>query len=202
MTEAGIGRILVASLHQGIADVLPMRLEFYEHWLHPEGLRHGTIGLAPLHAVLSFLRQEGPPYHDICRRAGECAAEWTVASQWAPRRTFIRWLPGWLRARAVLGLVRATLRRTHVGTRVITRLRKGEGTVDVRASLFCTVREASAEPLCTFYAAVVTHLLRIYAVPAEVALGACRATGHDSCVMHVTVRRRGDVAAVDAAPVS
>ncbi len=30
MTEAGIGRLLVASLHQGIADLLPTRLEFYE----------------------------------------------------------------------------------------------------------------------------------------------------------------------------
>ena len=51
MKDAGIGRLLVASLHQGIADRLPDRLEFYENWLHPQGLRDGTIGLAPLHAV-------------------------------------------------------------------------------------------------------------------------------------------------------
>src|SRR5512138_3492622 len=104
MTEAGIGRILVASLHQGISDILPMRLEFYENWLHPEGLRHGTIGLAPLHAVLSFLRQEGEAYHRICHRAGEYAAEWTVASQWPARRAMIRTLPGVLRSRAALRL--------------------------------------------------------------------------------------------------
>ena len=31
-------------------------------WLNPSGLRDGRIGLAPLAAVLSFLRQEGEPY--------------------------------------------------------------------------------------------------------------------------------------------
>jgi len=190
MTEAGIGRILVASLHQGIADVLPMRLEFYEHWLHPEGLRHGTIGLAPLHAVLSFLRQEGAPYHAICRRAGDYAAEWTVASQWPPSRSLIRSMPVWLRARTVLRLARATLRRTYVGTHVAARIRRGEGVVDVRASPFCTIRESSAEPLCTFYAAAVARFFELYAVPAEVRLGTCRAAGDATCLVGVTIRRR------------
>ena len=41
MREAGIGRVLVASLHQGIADILPTRLGFYENWLNAEGLREG-----------------------------------------------------------------------------------------------------------------------------------------------------------------
>jgi hypothetical protein len=78
MKEAGIGRLLVASLHQGIADILPNRLSFYENWLDTEGLRDGSIGLAPLYAVLSFLRQEGEAYQIITTRAGEYAAEWTV----------------------------------------------------------------------------------------------------------------------------
>ena len=68
MTDAGVGRLLVASLHQGIADLLPSRLEFYESWLNPTGLRDGRIGLAPLAAVLSFLRQEGEPYHLVAAR--------------------------------------------------------------------------------------------------------------------------------------
>ena len=80
MSEAGIGRVLVASLHQSIADLLPTRLNFYENWLNTEGLREGTIGLAPLYAVLSFLRQEGDAYEMITTRAGEYAAEWTVES--------------------------------------------------------------------------------------------------------------------------
>src|SRR6185295_701169 len=65
MRDAGIGRVLVASLHQGIADILPTRLSFYENWLSTGGLREGTIGLAPLYAVLSFLRQEGDAYQMI-----------------------------------------------------------------------------------------------------------------------------------------
>jgi hypothetical protein len=187
MTEAGIGRILVASLHQGIAEVLPMRLEFYENWLHPYGLRHGTIGLAPLHAVLSFLRQEGAPYHQICRRAGEYAAEWTVASQWSVRRAVIRALPGFLRSRAALRLARAAIRKTYVGTRVVVKLRKGEGRVDVRASLFCTIRDSSRVPLCDYYAAVVSRFLELYSVAADVRLGPCRAAGDPSCLIGVTL---------------
>jgi bacteriochlorophyll 4-vinyl reductase len=189
MTEAGIGRILVASLHQAIADLLPMRLEFYENWLHPEGLRHGTIGLAPLHAVLSFLRQEGSAYHDICRRAGEYTAEWTVASQWPPSRSMTRSMPLWLRSRAVLRLARGTLKRTYVGTKVDVRLRRGEATVDVRASLFCTVRDSSSEPLCGFYASAVARFLALYSVPADVRLGACRAAGDPVCRIGVALGR-------------
>ena len=37
MADAGIGRLLISSLHQGIADVSPNRLEFYENW--PSGAR-------------------------------------------------------------------------------------------------------------------------------------------------------------------
>src|ERR1700687_401254 len=70
MREAGIGRVLVASLHQAIADILPTRLGFYESWLSSKGMREGTIGLAPTYAVLSFLRQEGDAYQIITARAG------------------------------------------------------------------------------------------------------------------------------------
>src|SRR5436853_7771766 len=90
MSEAGIGRVLVASLHQGIADILPTRLGFYENWLSVQGLREGTIGLAPLYAVLSFLRQEGQAYQIITTRAGEYAAEWTVASMSPVQRAFVK----------------------------------------------------------------------------------------------------------------
>src|SRR6476661_2941855 len=102
MRDAGVGRVLVASLHQGIADVLPQRLNFYESWLDAEGLREGTIGLAPLYAVLSFLRQEGPAYDIITARAGEYAAEWTVQSLSGAQRTAIKASPRWLRKRILL----------------------------------------------------------------------------------------------------
>src|SRR5580765_3084104 len=118
MREAGVGRVLVASLHQAIADILPTRLSFYENWLNAEGLREGTIGLAPLYAVLSFLRQEGDAYQMITTRAGEYAAEWTVASMSRMQRAAIRNAPGWLRSRLLLRLVRQLVRSTYEGSRV------------------------------------------------------------------------------------
>jgi hypothetical protein len=195
MTEAGIGRVLVASLHQGIADIIPTRLDFYENWLNPEGLRHGTIGLAPLHAVLSFLRTEGEPYRLIVRRAGEYSAEWTVASQRHLARSFMRRLPQRLRRRAVLRLAVRTIRGTYTGTRAVVRMRRGEGTVDVRGSLFCGIRDSSPEPLCGYYAAAVSRFLQLYAVPAAVRVGECRATGDRSCILTVSLHPGEDPAA-------
>src|SRR5213594_1198395 len=125
MREAGIGRVLVASLHQSIADLLPTRLAFYENWLSAEGLRDGTIGLAPMYAVLSFLRQEGDAYHIITRRAGEYAAEWTVESMPPVRRTVLKALPESLRSRLILRLARKVLRSAYPGSRTVSRLRKG-----------------------------------------------------------------------------
>src|SRR5947209_11215209 len=125
MREAGIGRVLVASLHQGIADILPTRLGFYENWLNAEGLREGTIGLAPLYAVLSFLRQEGDAYKLITTRAGEYAADWTVQSMPPMRRSIIKAAPGWLRTRMLLRLARQLVRETYHGSRAVARLRRG-----------------------------------------------------------------------------
>src|SRR3954447_18191422 len=134
MREAGIGRVLVASLHQGIADILPTRLGFYENWLNAEGLREGTIGLAPFYAVLSFLRQEGDAYQMITTRAGEYAAEWTVQSMSPVRRAVIRAAPRWIRDRLLVRLSRQLVRNTYVGSRVISRLRRGTASLDVRGS--------------------------------------------------------------------
>src|SRR5207344_258230 len=142
MREAGIGRVLVASLHQGIADILPMRLAFYENWLNAEGLRDGTIGLAPLYAVLSFLRQEGKdPYDRITTCAGEYAAEWTVQSMAPLERTLTKAAPAWLRSRLLLRRLGRLVNESYTGSRVVSRLRRGQATVDVRGSVFCTVRD-------------------------------------------------------------
>ena len=101
MSETGVGRLLVASLHQSIADMLPMRLEFYESWLNPSGLRDGRIGVAPLAAVLSFLRQEGASYSQVAERAGEYSADWTVAELSGMQRTLLRVAPPSIRLRLV-----------------------------------------------------------------------------------------------------
>src|SRR6266540_6635391 len=174
MREAGIGRVLVASLHQGIADILPTRLAFYENWLNAEGLREGTIGLAPLYAVLSFLRQEGDAYQLIATRAGEYAAEWTVESMSSAQRSLIRAAPSWVRNRVLLRLARGLVRSSYQGSRAISRLRKGTANVDVRASIFCTVRQPVPQPLCGFYAAAITRLMTIFNIGAHTEVIACR----------------------------
>src|SRR5216683_2455816 len=130
MREAGIGRVLVASLHQGIADILPTRLAFYENWLNAEGLRDGTIGLAPLYAVLSFLRQEGDAYQIITTRAGEYAAEWTVQSMPPWYRSLIKSAPMWLRARLVLKLVKRLVRSAYKKSRAGSRLKNGTAQIE------------------------------------------------------------------------
>src|SRR3989337_1602500 len=139
MREAGVGRVLVASLHEGIGDVLPTRLGFYENWLNAQGLREGTIGLAPLYAVLSFLRQEGEAYNMITTRAGEYAAEWTVESMPGLERSAITATPGWLRKRLVLRLASGLVRSSYAGSRVISSMRHGAARIDLRASIFCSV---------------------------------------------------------------
>src|SRR5688572_26446965 len=162
MSEAGIGRVLVASLHQGIADILPTRLSFYENWLNAEGLREGTIGLAPLNAVLSFLRQEGEAYQMITTRAGEYAAEWTVLNMSPLQRSLVRAAPAWLRRRLLLRLAGSLVRSSYGGSRVNSRLRNGTASVNVGGSIFCTVREPVPYPLCGFYAAAFTRLMALF----------------------------------------
>jgi bacteriochlorophyll 4-vinyl reductase len=187
MREAAIGRVLVASLHQGIADLLPTRLSFYENWLSAEGLREGTIGLAPLYAVLSFLRQEGDAYQMITTRAGEYAAEWTVQSMSPVRKSVIRAAPAWLRARMLMRLAHSLVRSSYGGSRVIARVRKGTANVDLRASVFCTVREPVPHPLCGFYVAAFSRLLQLFDLSAHTEVVACRGTGGASCLLRIAM---------------
>src|SRR5215468_4890933 len=132
MRDAGVGRVLLASLHQGIADVLPTRLGFYESWLHAKGLRDGTIDLAPLYAVLSFLRQEGDPYKKITTSAGEYAAEWTVQSMGSFERWLLRAAPNWLRNRLVLRLANRLVGDTYRKSKLAYKVRKNTAAVDLR----------------------------------------------------------------------
>ena len=187
MTD-GVGRLLVASLHQGIADLLPSRLEFYEAWLNPSGLRDGKIGLAPLAAVLSFLRQEGEPYHLIAARAGEYSAEWTVASLSPMRRTLIRAAPEPVRMRLVTRVVRQMVRNTYGGSRAIVRWRKRRGDVDIRGSIFCEVRDKVDRPLCEFYASAIRRVMYLFNLDVDVGTDQCRATGGGQCVVSVNIR--------------
>jgi hypothetical protein len=191
MADSGVGRLLVASLHQGIADLLPTRLEFYESWLNPSGLRNGRIGLAPLVAVLSFLRQEGEPYHRVAARAGEYTAEWIVADLPALQRTAIRAAPAWIRRRLALRVVRTIVRSTYGSSRALLRWRGDRGEIDLRGSVFCEVREPVSDPLCEFYAAATRRTLYLFNVLGDVTISRCRGTGAGQCVIGVDVRPLG-----------
>ena len=188
MTDAAVGRLLVASLHQGIADLLPTRLEFYESWLNPTGLRDGRIGLAPLTAVLSFLRQEDT-YRQVAGRAGEYTAEWTLADLPAFQRAVIRAAPPAIRLRLAMAVARRMVRNTFGGSRAVVRLRRGGGAIDIQGSVFCAVRERSAQPLCEFYAAAIRRLMHLFSLDVEIGTNSCRATGtSNECVMTLLLR--------------
>jgi hypothetical protein len=185
MRDAGIGRVLVASLHQGISDVLPTRLGFYENWLNAEGLRGGTIGLGPVNAVLSFLRQEGPAYRTITSRAGEYTAEWTVETMSPFQRSVLNAAPSWLRTRLVLRIGRRLVNDCFQGTRAAVRIRNGTARIDVKDSIFCSVRDRVDDPLCGFYAAMYTRLFSLFNLPSMATVVACRATGERQCALNI-----------------
>jgi bacteriochlorophyll 4-vinyl reductase len=187
MREAGIGRVLVASLHQGIADILPTRLAFYENWLNAEGLREGTIGLAPLYAVLSFLRQEGDAYTLITTRAGEYAADWTVQSMPPIQHAVLKAAPVWLRSRLLLRMAGRLVHSSYTGSRAISHLRGGVARVELRASVFCTVRDKVPHPLCGFYSAAFTRLLTLFEIGASAEVISCRAAGEPTCMLNVSL---------------
>jgi len=188
MTDGVVGRTLVASLHQGIVDLHPTRLEFYEGWLTPSGLRDGRIGLAPLAAVLSFLRQEGEPYDLVSGRAGEYTAEWTILGLTPFHRAALRRAPPTFRARLALRVACSMVHATSTSSRAVVRWRKERATIDIRGSIFCDVRERTAHPLCEYYASAIRHLMARLDLDADVATEQCRATGEGHCVMSISMR--------------
>jgi len=199
MRDAGIGRVLVAALHQGIADELPDRLEFYENWLNAEGLRNGTIGLAPLAAVLGFLRTEGEAYDAVTRRAGEYAAEWIIEDLPPGYRRLISASPAFLRRTLAMRVARSLVQRAYSGSRATARIKNGRGELDIRSSIFCTVRGRYERPLCVFYAAAVARVLRLLDVEAAAAVTSCQAEGDRICHVDVQLGPEPEQVAPDAA---
>lgn len=185
MATDGVGRLLVASLHQSIAELLPMRLAFYEHWLNQDGLRDGTVGLPPFLAVLSFLRQEGGVYEEVTARAGRYAAQWMVESMPRVPRSMIGALPSWLLLRAVIGLMGRLVRHSYAGSHARWTVRRGAARIHLGQSIFCGVRQPVAHPLCAFYAAACTRLLSMFGVEMQTDILACRGTGEPTCELAV-----------------
>lgn len=171
MVDAGIGRLLISSLHQGIADISPSRLEFYEEWLSPTGMRDGRLGLAPLGAVLSFLHREEPPTNEqIVARAGRYAADWTFEDLSAFRRWYIRRLPMGMRSRASLALGRKMVLATVRQSKVKSRIAGSTAAIDINSALFDQLRDPATIPMRAFYASAIDRLLQHCAVDAEVSI--------------------------------
>jgi hypothetical protein len=188
MTEAHLGRLLPACLHQAIAEALPDRLEFYEEWLDPVGLRNGSIGVAPLLAITGFLRTEGNVYDAVVARAGTLAAQWSVEALPPYQRRIAASLPAGLRSRFGLRLARRIVRDVLSTSSATCTVSRGQATVRVHASVFCSVRERQTSPLCGFYRALVVEALRAFQVPARAAIESCRAVSGSACVIAVDMR--------------
>lgn len=185
MTDDGVGRLLVVSLHQAIGEVLPQRLEYYEHWLSPMGLKEGRGGLAPLLAVLSFLRQEGQPvYAQVMTLAGQYSAEWHGAETTLSRR-ILGWLPRRLRARLALRRARRLLQAAFAPLEVSASSRRGVATVAITRSVFCTLRDRWSWPTCAYFAGAITRDLAMHGIDAEVRTTACVACGEPACRLEV-----------------
>jgi hypothetical protein len=187
MADTHLGRLLPACLHQAISDVMPSRLDFYEEWLSPDGLRDGSIGIAPVSAVIGFLRTEGEQYHEVVARAGTLAALWSVAALPALQRRLGSSLPLSLRSHFALRVARRIVRDELAMSSVVSRLRRGRATFRVQSSLFCTVRASQNRPLCDFYAALAVETLRCFQVAAAARIDGCRAVSGPACEVSIDI---------------
>jgi hypothetical protein len=192
MSEARIDRLLAAALHQAIADLLPLRLDFYESYLRPRGWREDAVNLAPITAVLSFLRHEEPGTHDaVMVQAARYAGDWWMSRQpWHVRRVG-RLLPVPLRLRQIGRLAKQHFEQSYRGTKVRVRVRGRQLELEVRGSIFCSSRAHGTAPQCRYYLAFVEYLVADDRFSAAGTLTACRALGGEACVVRLDVAEAG-----------
>jgi hypothetical protein len=194
MTEARVGRLLAACLHQAILDELPQRIDYYEEWLKADALRDG-VGLGPVTAVVGFLRTERDGGHDrVMARAGRLAADWTIDSLPAVRVRVIRAMPRWVRARAAARATSAIVRDVLSTSRASARVRGSQVELKVTESLFCAVREPQTVPLCAFYSAVAARSFERFGITATDRIDRCRAVAGGACVIVLDLRAAVHVA--------
>jgi hypothetical protein len=156
--EIRLGRVLVMTLHQAIGEELPTRADFYEHWLGPDRWRDHAMGLAPMAAVLGFLRTEGAAYGRVMARAGQLAGEWAWEAHPAWRRRWIVRLPKAWRSRVIATWISHLVVETCPASKATVKVLRGECTIDISGSVFCGSRDVPAEPLCGFYASMAQAL--------------------------------------------
>ena len=190
MSEPRIGRVLAASLHQAIDELMPTRVEFYESWLTAARIRQGDLGRGRIAAVISFLRREGAEYDAVVDRAGRYAADWTVDALPVVERALLRRLPRPIRVRVVLRLAARMIHQLHDGGRLRALVRRDIAVVTVERSLFCDVREPAGAPLCRFYGAVLERCIESFGMSARVQLSRCRATGDGTCELIIHLGSR------------
>jgi len=187
MSEAKIGRVVAAALHQALADTLPLRLDYYEGWLRPWHLREGRVTQASFNAVLSFLRLEGDAWEPVMALAGRYAADWTFESLSGVRRLTLPRLPARLRLRAVLRLTARLVSETAPQSRATMALAIGGGQLDIGNSAFCDVRQPAVGPLCGFYVSALARFCELVSLDARVSPEACRAMGEPRCLVVASV---------------
>jgi hypothetical protein len=179
-----LGRLLVMALHQAIAEELPTRADFYEHWLGPDRWRESGLGQAPMAAVLGFLRTEGQSCGRVMTRAGHLTGEWGWESRPAWRRKWVCRLPKAPRRLVVAAWLRQQVTDTCPQTTAIVRLSQrssgwfsgpsgGQCDLTIVGSVFCGSREKPAEPLCGFYAAMAAAVLTCAQMPASGRMEQC-----------------------------
>src|SRR3989442_7563775 len=103
------------------------------------------------------------------------------------QRAAIKAAPAWLRTGMLLRLARQLGRNSYTGSRAISRFRRGLASIDVRASVFCTVRQPASQPLRGFYAAALTRLLTLFNMHARAEDVPCRGTGEPTRLLQVAM---------------
>jgi predicted hydrocarbon binding protein len=114
-------------------------------------------------------------------------------------RSMVKAAPPWLRSRLLLRFAQGLVRSSYSGSRAISKMKGGTARVDLRASVFCTVRDRVPHPLCGFYTAAFTRLMALFDIGATIEVVACRGTGETSCVFNVSLLNgQREPAAVEA----
>ena len=125
------------------------------------GLRDNRGGLAPLGAVLSFLRLEGQAvYDDVMTRAGRSSAEWHLVEDPVAMRMAKALPRGWRRRYALGSHTASGAGGRSIPAHAQVSARRGHARVDIDGSVFCAFREPWPWPTCTYFSAGYSALCR------------------------------------------
>jgi hypothetical protein len=116
-------------------------------------------------------------------RAGELAAEWSLAEVPPIRRRLAAVLPAALRSRLALRLTSRVARRLPPTGAAKVKVRRGRASLSLPASVFCGGRAKVAAPQCDFYRSLAVSALRGFGVAATARIDCCRAVSGDACVI-------------------